>query len=167
MKRNLLKSKDIEFAIQCAAVASGFSAEVVRSKNRKRVIVWARFLVMNHFKSTAGHSLATIGIETFDKDHATVLHACKTVKNLVESNDKDFKPLKERFDFLLVKYKTVKELFENESIGSGSLNGKSKKELKLVKYNRLFEKVISKLIRTESDEITEEDFNRINKILNF
>ena len=35
-------------------------------------------------------SLANIGSQIGDRDHATVLHACKTVDNLLET-DKEFK----------------------------------------------------------------------------
>ena len=41
-------------------------------------------------KSYTKNSLATIGAQIGGKDHATVLHACKTVNNLIET-DKRFK----------------------------------------------------------------------------
>jgi chromosomal replication initiator protein len=41
-------------------------------------------------KNLTKSSLATIGSQIGDKDHATVLHACKTVNNLLET-DKRFK----------------------------------------------------------------------------
>ncbi len=41
-------------------------------------------------KSLTKSSLATIGTQIGGKDHATVLHACKTVNNLIET-DKHFK----------------------------------------------------------------------------
>jgi chromosomal replication initiator protein len=41
-------------------------------------------------KSLTKASLATIGTQIGGKDHATVLHACKTVNNLIET-DKRFR----------------------------------------------------------------------------
>ncbi len=62
----------------------------LQSKTRKREIVQARQVAMYFSKSLTKSSLATIGSQIGGKDHATVLHACKTVNNLVET-DKQFK----------------------------------------------------------------------------
>ena len=55
-------------------------------KTRKREIVQARQLAMFFSKQYTTASLATIGEEIGNKDHATVLHACKTVSNLHETD---------------------------------------------------------------------------------
>ncbi len=61
------------------------------SSSRKRQIVQARqiamYLCRNHIP---GCSLATIGAEIGGKDHATVLHACNTVTDLI-ATDRTFK----------------------------------------------------------------------------
>jgi chromosomal replication initiator protein len=62
----------------------------LRSKTRKREIVQARQIAMFFAKSLTKSSLATIGTMIGGKDHATVLHACKTVNNLIET-DKRFR----------------------------------------------------------------------------
>ena len=62
----------------------------IQSKTRKREIVQARQVAMFFSKSLTKASLATIGSQIGGKDHATVLHACKTVNNLLET-DKLFK----------------------------------------------------------------------------
>jgi chromosomal replication initiator protein len=62
----------------------------LQSKTRKREIVQARQVAMYFSKNLTKSSLATIGSQIGGKDHATVLHACKTVNNLVET-DKQFK----------------------------------------------------------------------------
>ena len=62
----------------------------LQSKTRKREIVQARQVAMFFSKSLTKSSLATIGSQIGGKDHATVLHACKTVNNLIES-DKRFR----------------------------------------------------------------------------
>lgn len=62
----------------------------VQSKTRKRDVVQARQLAMFFAKKYTKASLASIGSQIGKRDHATVLHACKTVKNLTET-DKIFK----------------------------------------------------------------------------
>lgn len=64
--------------------------ETLQSKTRKRHIVQARQLAMFFAKKYTKSSLQNIGNQIGDRDHATVLHACKTVDNLVET-DKQFK----------------------------------------------------------------------------
>lgn len=66
------------------------SVNVLQSKTRKREIVQARQIAMYFSKSMTKSSLANIGSQIGGKDHATVLHACKTVANLQET-DKGFK----------------------------------------------------------------------------
>ena len=64
--------------------------ELLQSKTRKREIVQARQVAMFFSTSLTKSSLATIGSQIGGKDHATVLHACKTVNNLIET-DKRFR----------------------------------------------------------------------------
>ena len=60
------------------------------SKTRKRQIVQARQIAMYMSRNLINCSLSTIGAEIGGKDHATVLHACTTVNDLM-STDKTFK----------------------------------------------------------------------------
>lgn len=62
----------------------------IQSKTRKRDIVQARQLAMYFAKQYTKASLSSIGSQIGNRDHATVLHACKTVKNLSET-DKVFR----------------------------------------------------------------------------
>ena len=62
----------------------------LQSKTRKRHIVQARQLAMFFAKKFTKASLASIGSQIGKRDHATVLHACKTVNNLADT-DKRFK----------------------------------------------------------------------------
>lgn len=64
--------------------------ETLKSKTRKREVVQARQLAMYFSKSLTKSSLSNIGMHCGGKDHATVLHACRTVNNLIET-DKKFK----------------------------------------------------------------------------
>lgn len=64
--------------------------EMLKSKTRKREVVQARQISMYFSKKMTKSSLASIGAHCGGKDHATVLHACRTVLNLSET-DKQFK----------------------------------------------------------------------------
>ena len=64
--------------------------ELMKSKTRKREVVQARQLAMYFSKSFTKSSLSNIGMHCGGKDPATVLHACRTVNNLIET-DKKFK----------------------------------------------------------------------------
>ena len=64
--------------------------ETLQSKTRKRHIVQARQLAMYFAKKYTKASLASIGSQIGKRDHATVLHACKTVDNLTFT-DKQFR----------------------------------------------------------------------------
>jgi chromosomal replication initiator protein len=64
--------------------------DLLKSKTRKREIVQARQLAMYFSKQLTKNSLASIGAQCGNKDHATVLHACRTVNNLTET-DKRFR----------------------------------------------------------------------------
>ena len=71
--------------------------ELIISKTRKREIVQARQIAMYFAKKMTKSSLATIGLHCGNKDHATVLHACRTVNNLMET-DKQFKEYVDELD---------------------------------------------------------------------
>jgi len=64
--------------------------EMLKSKTRKRQVVQARQIAMYFAKNMTKSSLSSIGAHCGGKDHATVLHACRTVNNLIET-DKKFK----------------------------------------------------------------------------
>ena len=65
--------------------------ETLLSKSRKRQIVQARQIAMFLSRNLIGGcSLSTIGMELGGKDHATVLHACTTVSDLI-TTDRMFK----------------------------------------------------------------------------
>ncbi|MFA8451721.1 MAG: chromosomal replication initiator protein DnaA [Bacteroidales bacterium] len=73
------------------------SAELLNSKTRRREIVQARQISMYFSKKNTKSSLATIGLNHGNRDHATVLHSCRTVKNLIET-DKKFRTYVEEID---------------------------------------------------------------------
>lgn len=68
----------------------GLPVDSIQSHTRKREIVQARQLTMYFAKKMTKQSLAVIGMQCGNKDHATVLHACKTIASL-EQSDKQFR----------------------------------------------------------------------------
>ena len=81
------------------------SREELLSKTRKRQIVQARQIAMYMSRILISNcSLSTIGSEIGGKDHATVLHACTTVTDLM-STDKTFKQYVTDIEKLLVPVK--------------------------------------------------------------
>lgn len=77
------------------------SRDDLLSKTRKRQIVQARQIAMYMSRSLINCSLSTIGAEIGGKDHATVLHACTTVNDLM-STDKTFRQYVTDIEKLLV-----------------------------------------------------------------
>ncbi len=84
------KEINIDYIQQTVCQYFDIPLERLKSKSRKRETVQARQLAMFFSKRFTKSSLAVIGNKCGNKDHATVLHACKTVKNLVDT-DKNFK----------------------------------------------------------------------------
>ena len=78
--------------------------DVFLSKTRKRQIVQARQIAMYMSRSLINCSLSTIGAEIGGKDHATVLHACTTVNDLM-STDKTFRQYVTDIEKMLVPVK--------------------------------------------------------------
>ncbi len=60
--------------------------EAIQQTSRKREIVQARQLAMYFSKKITKSSLSVIGLQCGNKDHATVLHACKTIENLRQTD---------------------------------------------------------------------------------
>lgn len=77
------------------------SKDLFLSSSRKRPIVQARQIAMYMSRTLVGCSLSMIGSELGGKDHATVLHACNTVSDLM-ATDKSFKQYVSDIEKLLV-----------------------------------------------------------------
>lgn len=88
--KNTKKDITIDYIQKVVCEYFGLPVDVLSAKTRKREIVQARQIAMYFSKSLTKASLSTIGSVIGNKDHATVLHACKTVNNLMET-DKRFK----------------------------------------------------------------------------
>lgn len=80
---------------EIAADIWGFKPELITKKTRKREVVEARQVMMVYRHITLKQSqVASAGY--YGKDHSTVVHSQKTIKNLLETNIK-FKDKYERF----------------------------------------------------------------------
>lgn len=66
------------------------SVEQIGDKSRKREIVQARQIAMYFCKNYTSDSFASIGSKLGNKNHATVMHSCKTVEDLIKT-DKGFR----------------------------------------------------------------------------
>lgn len=80
----------VDDIINCVCKHFGLETSVIYTKSRKREVVQARQIAMFLAKNNTELSASKIGTLIGNKDHATVLHACKTIKELREV-DKAFR----------------------------------------------------------------------------
>ncbi|WP_452221072.1 chromosomal replication initiator protein DnaA [Lacinutrix salivirga] len=88
--KNTKREVSIDYIQKTVSDYFQMDVDTLQSKTRKRHIVQARQLAMFFAKKLTKASLASIGSQIGKRDHATVLHACKTVDNL-SSTDKQFR----------------------------------------------------------------------------
>ncbi|MGZ0014562.1 chromosomal replication initiator protein DnaA [Yeosuana sp. AK3] len=88
--KNTKREVSIDYIQKVVSDYFQMDIDTLQSKTRKRHIVQARQLAMFFAKKFTKASLASIGSQIGKRDHATVLHACKTVDNL-SSTDKQFR----------------------------------------------------------------------------
>jgi chromosomal replication initiator protein len=88
--KNSTREISIEFIQKLVCDYFTIPVEMVKSKTRKREIVQARQISMYYAKDLTKSSLKTIGMHFGGRDHSTVIHACQTVNDLMET-DKKFK----------------------------------------------------------------------------
>lgn len=88
--KNIKREVSIDYIQKVVSDYFQMDVSTLQSKTRKRHIVQARQLAMFFAKKFTKASLASIGSQIGKRDHATVLHACKTVDNL-SSTDKQFR----------------------------------------------------------------------------
>lgn len=94
MMKNFVKNSSREISIDYIQklVSDYFQIPVdtLKSKTRKREIVQARQISMFFAKQLTKSSLKNIGMHFGGRDHSTVIHACQTVNDLMDT-DKKFK----------------------------------------------------------------------------
>lgn len=87
----------ITYIINAVCEEMGTSQADFFTKSRKRNIVQARQLSMYFSKKYTKAPLITIGEQCGGKDHATVIHALKTVANLLDT-DKQFRAIADKIE---------------------------------------------------------------------
>ena len=88
--KNTKRELSIDYILQVVADYFHIDENSVLSNTRKREIVQARQVAMYFSKQLTKTSLKSIGAQLGKKDHATVLHACRTINDLMET-DRRFK----------------------------------------------------------------------------
>ena len=88
--KNTAREVSIEYIQKVVCDYFDLPIELMKSKTRKSEVVQARQIAMYFSKKMTKSSLANIGMHCGGKDHATVLHACRTVNNLADT-DKTFR----------------------------------------------------------------------------
>ena len=88
--KNTVREVSIDYIQKVVCDYFDIPIDIMKSKTRKREVVQARQIAMYFAKKFTKASLASIGTQIGRRDHATVLHACKTVDNL-SFTDKQFR----------------------------------------------------------------------------
>lgn len=88
--KNTTREISIDYIQKVVSDYFNIPVDVINSKTRKREIVQARQIAMYFSKKYTNSSLAAIGVHCGNKDHATVLHACRVVNNLLDT-DKQYR----------------------------------------------------------------------------
>jgi chromosomal replication initiator protein len=88
--KNTHKDVTIDLIMNEVSVYFNMPVESLQQKTRKQSVVQARQIAMYLSKKHTESSLAAIGSKIGNKDHATVLYACKQVENFMYT-DKKFK----------------------------------------------------------------------------
>lgn len=86
------EEKNISIGDIQQAVCEYYNLEIedIQTQSRKREVVQARQVAMYLARKYTKNSLASIGAQIGNRNHATVLHACKTVEDLIDI-DKNIK----------------------------------------------------------------------------
>ncbi len=88
--KNSAKEISMEYIQKLVCEYFEVPVEMVKSKTRKREIVQARQISMYLSKAHTKTSLKSIGAFFGGRDHSTVIYACQTVEDLIDT-DKKFK----------------------------------------------------------------------------
>jgi len=85
----------VDYILQVVSDYYHLDVNDILSKTRKREVVQVRQVAMYFARNLANKSYKCIGTMLGKKDHATVLHACKTVSDLMETDRRFKKQMKE------------------------------------------------------------------------
>lgn len=113
----------------CDAAGVSVSELKITKEWRKRELVEARQLHMTILKKFFNHTYASAG-KIYEKDHATAMHAVKTVLNLLQTDKNYFIKYADVFDILVDQFgQTAIEVF-NLNNHYTFLNGRYERNLK-------------------------------------
>ena len=84
------KTITIDDIIKTVSEYYGIEVNAINTRSRKREVVLVRQVAMYLAKKHLDISTSKIGLHIGNRDHATVLHACKTITNLADT-DKQFR----------------------------------------------------------------------------
>jgi chromosomal replication initiator protein len=99
--RNRRQNIDISTIISTVAKYFGIDESLLRLKSKQQEIVHARHTAMYLSKELTSSSLQTIGSHFGGRNHATVIHACKCIEEVI-NNDKNFKDKLEQIKEMLL-----------------------------------------------------------------
>ena len=102
LAHNETKAVTIDDILKVVCKHFDLEPSAIHTKSRKREVVQARQIAMYLAKNHTDFSTSKIGKFIGNKDHATVLHACKTVKGQLEV-DKSFHAEVQEIESLLKK----------------------------------------------------------------
>jgi chromosomal replication initiator protein len=83
---NISKEITLDFIQKIVAEHFDVSVDMLKEKTRKRIFVIARQISMYLAKELTNNSLKTIGDFFGGRDHSTVIHSCRTVQDLLETD---------------------------------------------------------------------------------
>jgi chromosomal replication initiator protein len=86
--KNASREISIEYIQKLVSDYYSLSVELLKSKTRKREIVQARQISMFFAKQLTKAPLKKIGMHFGGRDHSTVIHACQTVNDLIDTDKK-------------------------------------------------------------------------------
>ncbi len=86
--KNATREISIDYIQKLVCDFYNVSVDSVKSKTRKREIVQARQIAMYFAKDLTKASLKNIGTHFGNRDHSTVIHACQTVNDLIDTDKK-------------------------------------------------------------------------------
>jgi len=86
--KSTAKEISVEYVQKIVGEYFGISTEKINANKRDREVVQPRQICMFFAKKYTKLPLAAIGAHYGGRDHATVLHACRTISNLYETDKK-------------------------------------------------------------------------------
>jgi chromosomal replication initiation ATPase DnaA len=81
--------RSIEEIINAVCAETGISIGDIRKQTRKRDVVVARHLIAYYGRNCACMGFKDLGDAIGGRDHTTAIHACMSIKNMLDTHDLD------------------------------------------------------------------------------